>query len=1314
MRRRLKKIADFCRWSLYLSIVLTAVFLLLCRFLITQLYFYQTQIESYLSDILLTSVTAEAARGVWDNIYPIIELEGLQLGDDIENPGLRAGFVRAVPDYLQSILLQTAIWEELSIQDLSLELNQMPDDSWVIAGFSKGVRGASKASARQLADMLFRSRSIDIQNLSIDYNFEDGRSFNLKFSELRANNEPSFHRISLEGQVDGDENGIEATLELSGVGFQFDQMQGQAYLVLAGADMSNLFATLFAGYIETRDNTPILVEGEIWFDISPGSEIEMTGQAVISDFHLVDDDAPLSLDSDLWGHRSTKGDWRFDLVDFGLIYGEQSMGLLQLSTRRDEAGVRFLTESIALEEIDQKIANLEIIPQSLKEAIKTLSPRGNLASASVLFSEDSQQNLRWLLEGNLDSVFVESYRGAPKIENLSGYFVMDSGSGELLIDSSDTSIHFNKLFQQEIFNQSLRGQVGWQIDSSAGELGVYSGPITSSDQNSQSVTQFHLSTALSSGDFPSNFTLITGVRDGNGLQWPQYLPTLGGETLIQWFENSNLEGALPEAGFIYRGTIGLGAENIKTVQLAGEAINAKLTFAPGWPEMTELNSKFWLSDRKFYSLTEQSRLGPVALTDTYTEVDYFAEAVVSARAMLNGDLNDLADLLRTTPIRSMTGESMDGLLFSGPAEIELNLQQPLKSDLATEEMLIRVKTSLSDNGLHLETLNIPIEGITGTLQYDQDGLRSDNLTAQLWGNRLQAVIKTDEVSVLSLNSDINISALTGWVNLPILESFEGVFSAQAEVSFASRLGAAPEFRLWSDTLGVASNLPVPLQKDLDQKWDLEISSRDSPADGPRLDLVWGEPLALSLNFDEQGKVYQSAFSIFSDLPEMQTGKLVGSASLDNFDYLDWQTVAITEEEIESALAPDISVLSQQTWFAGMDLGPMQSQFSYNDAIFNFDFTASFGEGNISFGETESDIPHHLSLDWIDIKAFTDISKANTPVAADTTSQNEEGALEAAIEENAEVAVAADDSESLELDPRNLPAMIFDIQQLKYLEQDWGNWHFELEPHQLGASITNLSSEFAGSKIEADGVSRLDWGYNGQEHLTVINLQLSLTDVGDIFRIVNDTAAVSSETGEVSAKLEWLGVPWEPALAELGGEVGVLLNDGQFDAESQGEALLNLIALFSIDNWGRRLRFDFSDLTEGGTGYRSFNGNFGIENGLVTTLEPVNISLTTGHLTFDGQMDLNENQVNAELVATLPVRNNLAWVTAAVAGIPAAAGVWLFGELFKDELDSMASVTYSVTGDLTDPSVDAKRAVDLEEAIASEEAADEADAEEIVQ
>ena len=134
MRRRLKQAYDFCRWTLYLSIVLVAALLLLCRLFISQLYFYQAQIESFLSDSLLTPVTAESAQGVWDNLYPVVELENLRIGHDPENPGLEASFVRAVPNYLESVFLQTAIWEELSILDLNIEVSESADGRWASAG----------------------------------------------------------------------------------------------------------------------------------------------------------------------------------------------------------------------------------------------------------------------------------------------------------------------------------------------------------------------------------------------------------------------------------------------------------------------------------------------------------------------------------------------------------------------------------------------------------------------------------------------------------------------------------------------------------------------------------------------------------------------------------------------------------------------------------------------------------------------------------------------------------------------------------------------------------------------------------------------------------------------------------------------------------------------------------------------------------------------------------------------------------------------------------------------------------------------------
>jgi uncharacterized protein YhdP len=54
---------------------------------------------------------------------------------------------------------------------------------------------------------------------------------------------------------------------------------------------------------------------------------------------------------------------------------------------------------------------------------------------------------------------------------------------------------------------------------------------------------------------------------------------------------------------------------------------------------------------------------------------------------------------------------------------------------------------------------------------------------------------------------------------------------------------------------------------------------------------------------------------------------------------------------------------------------------------------------------------------------------------------------------------------------------------------------------------------------------------------------------------------------------------------------------------------------------------------------------------------------------------------------------MTWVTALVGGLPAAAGVWLASMIFDDELDSLSSVSYQVTGPVDDPEVKAERVFD---------------------
>jgi len=63
------------------------------------------------------------------------------------------------------------------------------------------------------------------------------------------------------------------------------------------------------------------------------------------------------------------------------------------------------------------------------------------------------------------------------------------------------------------------------------------------------------------------------------------------------------------------------------------------------------------------------------------------------------------------------------------------------------------------------------------------------------------------------------------------------------------------------------------------------------------------------------------------------------------------------------------------------------------------------------------------------------------------------------------------------------------------------------------------------------------------------------------------------------------------------------------------------------------------------------------------------------------------QLDARLVATLPVGTNLPWVAAVLGGLPAAAGVYVTGRLFRRQVDQLSSLSYRVTGPWDDPKLE---------------------------
>ena len=100
--------------------------------------------------------------------------------------------------------------------------------------------------------------------------------------------------------------------------------------------------------------------------------------------------------------------------------------------------------------------------------------------------------------------------------------------------------------------------------------------------------------------------------------------------------------------------------------------------------------------------------------------------------------------------------------------------------------------------------------------------------------------------------------------------------------------------------------------------------------------------------------------------------------------------------------------------------------------------------------------------------------------------------------------------------------------------------------------------------------------------------------------------------------------------------------------------LRVFGVLNFNSIGRRLRLDFSDLFGKGLSYDRLDGSLQADAGVFTTREPITVSGPSSNLELDGTLDMARDEIDAKLLVTLPISNNLP-LAALIVGAPAIGG-----------------------------------------------------------
>jgi uncharacterized protein YhdP len=129
--------------------------------------------------------------------------------------------------------------------------------------------------------------------------------------------------------------------------------------------------------------------------------------------------------------------------------------------------------------------------------------------------------------------------------------------------------------------------------------------------------------------------------------------------------------------------------------------------------------------------------------------------------------------------------------------------------------------------------------------------------------------------------------------------------------------------------------------------------------------------------------------------------------------------------------------------------------------------------------------------------------------------------------------------------------------------------------------------------------------------------------------------------------------------------------------------LRLISIINFDAVIRRLRFS-DDFLRSGLSYDEIVGQVNLSDGIVTIKDRLQIIGPASLFQVSGTLDLAEQTIDANLFITLPVSENIPWLSGLAVlnnliNWQLAIGVFLFDQIFGEQVDNLTSAQYTLQG-----------------------------------
>jgi len=1248
-------------------LVALATYVSVGRLLVTNVAAWRTEILRELNARGPFVIEAENLRGEWHSFTPVLVFTGLQLGiRGSADPPLVLSGGRVAVDVLDSLLTGSLQLTRVVLEDLSLRGELTDAGSLLLQGL--GLEGGAGGRVREF---LLNTERITLRNNRLLLTLPGGEQRRLGL-DLVLTREGSHRRVDARLTST---RGAEITLLAEGLGnpFEPDHFSGRFYVEFNTTDLGAVRDLLGDRAL------PLWAGGaanlRVWLDWAGGGT-SMQAELAGRDLLVAPADAAWQLPLEglsLKARLDRDGDrWRLLLADVQVDGVDAALNLPRLQLDVETNRLELRAVDVPLAPLAALATGAGMIPPGLREAVATLRPQGRLDRLRVAIDDLGRPADSWDLAANFERLAVDAFKGAPGVRAVSGFANMAPGGGSVRLDSRDVTLEFPLVYSRALHFEDVYGTVG--VDWDATGVHVRSGLLTTEGEEGRANVLFGLDIPREPRDVGVEMDLLVGLQDSHPRYRVKYLPDGLDPALLAWLDDSIGDGRVEQGAFLWRGSVRKGAGLLRTVQMAFNVADTELAYHPRWPPVRVREGVVLIDDTEVSVWAERADLfdSTVQPLSVATRVNARKQIQLAVAGRVSGPAADGLRVLNESPLADIVGGAFRDWRLAGSLETDLELDMNLGD--RSERPRVEVTTRWRGGDMTVAPGNLQFEGINGELDYSTTaGFRSRSLTATLWGEPVSATLAqrhdagtqmydpATSILDIALETEVDMNDLVSWLHLDLLRFASG--RAATAIGIRIEPGAPPLLSASSDLRGVSLDLPAPWRKREGEERDLQFEL-PLAAGARALTMRVGEELRLELDL-APGGVTGGALGINVAPPAPGEGflRVSGHSALVQGD--EW--IDFVGRYIARAAGNPAAPVETPPGSAGPATAPALG---------------------IRIEDLQADTLVILGQVLEDAGLGLDVGPAMFHLALDTDW------LQADLAVPREGGTYVLDVERLDLDRlpslnaggdaqepgRDLPRVDVTLGNLFQSDRRLGDLAFEVSSTGDVVTVEHISGELAHLRLPPESPATLVW-HRGDH--TELRAGVRFGDLGETLQYLGYERIVETASGRFALDLTWPGAPQQYALAAAQGSVTVAMGAGSFlEAPTGAQGALRVVSILNLADIVRRL--SLSQMFESGIPFDSVNGEVYLHGG---TLEVAYMDVAGGSsFHFSGVSDIASQSLGGELVATLPVANNLPWIAALAASLPVAAGVFVVSQVFNKQVQRLSSAVYAIGGTWNDPEV----------------------------